>query len=119
MPEATTTRFPAESSLAPAGKGHILVIDDEADIRESLEALLTSEDYAVEMAVNAADGLRKIENGHFDLVLLDLMMPDRSGMEVLRDIRERDMETPVFMITAYGSVEVAVTALKNGANDYF
>ena len=46
-------------------------------------------------------------------------MPDRSGMEVLREIRERDTETPVFMITAYGSVEVAVNALKSGANDYF
>ncbi len=53
------------------------------------------------------------------MVLLDLMMPDRSGMEVLREIRERDTETPVFMITAYGSVEVAVNALKHGANDYF
>src|ERR1700739_3998944 len=47
------------------------------------------------------------------------MMPDRSGMEVLHDVRERDNETPVFMITAYGSVEVAVNALKSGANDYF
>jgi DNA-binding NtrC family response regulator len=51
--------------------------------------------------------------------LLDLMMPDRSGMDLLRDIRGRDTETPVIMLTAYGSVEVAVKALKNGANDYF
>ncbi len=46
-------------------------------------------------------------------------MPDRSGMEVLREVRERDRETPIFMITAYGSVEAAVEALKLGANDYF
>ena len=119
MPETAAAGPPAESPLAPAGKGHILVIDDEVDIRESLEALLSSEAYAVEMAATAAEGLRKIESGNFDLILLDLMMPDRSGMDVLRDVRERDPETPVFMITAYGSVEVAVQALKSGANDYF
>jgi DNA-binding response OmpR family regulator len=52
-------------------------------------------------------------------VLLDLMMPDHSGMEVLQEVRQRDRQTPIFMITAYGSVEAAVTALKYGANDYF
>lgn len=112
-------RFPVEDAPPPAGKGRILVIDDEADIRESLEVLLTGEDYSVGMASTASEGLRKVETGNFDLVLLDLMMPDRSGMDLLRDLRERDRETPVFMITAYGSVEVAVQALKSGANDYF
>jgi DNA-binding NtrC family response regulator len=100
-------------------KGRILVIDDEADIRESLEALLCLEGYTVEMAQNGGDGLRRSEAANYDIILLDLMMPDRSGMEVLSEIRERDVETPIFMITAYGSVEVAVSALKNGANDYF
>jgi len=100
-------------------KGKVLVVDDESDIRESLEDLLTSEGYSVEMAPNATEGLQKIEHGSYDLVLLDLMMPDRSGMEVLQDVRQRDKETPIFMITAYGSVEAAVHALKLGANDYF
>ena len=100
-------------------KPRILVVDDEADIRESLETLLMLEGYEVELAHNGGDGLRKMESGFYDLVLLDLMMPDRSGMEVLREVRERDNETPIFMITAYGSVEVAVSALKSGANDYF
>src|SRR6204780_1296654 len=100
-------------------RGRILVIDDEADIRESLETLLCLEGYSVELAQNGGEGLRRSEGANYDMILLDLMMPDRSGMEVLREIRERDTETPVFMITAYGSVEVAVTALKNGANDYF
>jgi DNA-binding NtrC family response regulator len=97
----------------------ILVIDDETDIRESLETLLTLDGYVVDLAESGTQGLKKAENGNYDLILLDLMMPDRSGMEVLREIRERDSETPVFMITAYGSVEVAVNALKTGANDYF
>src|SRR5580700_6138635 len=108
---------PDEPASLP--KGRILVIDDEADIRESLETLLCLEGYTVELAHNGGDGLRRAEAANYDMILLDLMMPDRSGMEVLREIRERDIETPVFMITAYGSVEVAVTALKNGANDYF
>jgi DNA-binding NtrC family response regulator len=75
--------------------------------------------YTVDMAVNATEGLKKIESGSYDLVLLDLMMPDRSGMEVLEDVRQRDQETPIFMLTAYGSLEVAVEALKRGASDYF
>jgi DNA-binding NtrC family response regulator len=113
-------RFPPEESLPEAAQGRILVIDDEADIRESLEALLTLEGkYNVELASNAAEGLNKLETGSYDMVLLDLMMPDRSGMEVLEEVRPRDKETPIFMITAYGSVEVAVEALKRGANDYF
>ena len=114
MPENT----PAENS-PETPRGRILVVDDEADIRESLEYLLTREGYLVETAHNGAEGLRKTESGGYDLVLLDLMMPDRSGMDVLRDIRQRDRETPVFVITAYGSVPVAVEALKEGASDFF
>ncbi len=105
--------------ISPPGKRRILVIDDEADIRESLELLLVGENYDVQLAENATIGLQRFETTPCDLVLLDLMMPDRSGMEVLTDIRQRDQETPVFMLTAYGSVEVAVKALKLGANDYF
>jgi len=100
-------------------KGNVLVIDDELDIREGLELLLTSEGYAVELAQNGTEGLQKMEARGYDLVLLDLMMPDRSGMDVLQEARQRDRETPIFMITAYGSVEAAVNALKLGANDYF
>ena len=110
--------LPADRVTAPE-KRRVLVIDDEADIRESLELLLTGENYSVDLAENAAIGLQKFESGNYDLILLDLMMPDRSGMDVLSDIRQRDVETPVFMLTAYGSVEVAVRALKSGANDYF
>jgi len=100
-------------------KGKVLVIDDEADIRESLDALLSLEGYEVELAANGTEGSKKLDSHIYDLVLLDLMMPDRSGMEVLRGFRERDRETPIFMITAFGSTETAVNALKLGANDYF
>src|SRR5690348_3559222 len=119
MPDKSSGVIDAEQSSNGQMKGRILVVDDEIDIRESLETLLSLEGYNVELAGNATEGLKKIESGSYDLILLDLMMPDRSGMEVLQDVRERDSETPIFMITAYGSVEVAVKALKAGANDYF
>jgi DNA-binding NtrC family response regulator len=100
-------------------KGRILVVDDEADIRESLETLLDLEGYLADIAVDAGEALKKLDKSSYDLILLDLMLPDRSGMDVLGDIRSRDTETPIIMLTAYGSVEVAVDALKKGASDYF
>src|SRR5579871_7032391 len=111
--------LPPDVVAEESSRGRILVIDDEPDIRESLEVLLSSERYTVTLAQNATEGLKRMESGAYDLVLLDLMMPDKSGMQVLEEIRQRDRETPLFMITAYGSIEVAVEALKRGANDYF
>src|SRR6201987_915190 len=114
-----TLNLPPDVIEAPSSRGRVLVVDDEPDIRESLEALLSAEGYRVELAVNRTEGLKRLEGSTYDLVLLDLMMPDKSGMQVLEEIRVRCRETPIFLITAYGSVEVAVTALKRGANDYF
>lgn len=115
MPDASTTATTAQQ----VPKGRILVIDDEIDIRESLETLLDLEGYVVDLAASGTEGLRKLEKTLFDIVLLDLMMPDKSGMDVLREFRQRDRDTPVILMTAYGSVEVAVNAIKAGANDYF
>jgi CheY-like chemotaxis protein len=114
MPE----KFPSDDLSSSVSKGRILVVDDEPDIRESLEVLLTMEGYDVDLARDGGEGLHKLESSTYDLVLLDFMMPDRSGMEILSVIRERDRVTPIFLITAYGSIEVAVQALKLGANDY-
>ena len=113
------TDLPADIETGETSRGHILVIDDEPDIREGLETLLSLEGYQVDLAANATEGVKKFEGSTFDLILLDLMMPDKSGMQVLEEIRSRDRETPIVLITAYGSVEVAVNALKRGANDYF
>ena len=115
MPETVLEPQPAVT----ATKGRVLVIDDEGDIRESLDALLSLEGYEVDLAANATEGTKRLESHVYDLVLLDLMMPDRSGMDVLKEVRDRDHETPIFMITAFGSTETAVIALKMGANDYF
>jgi DNA-binding NtrC family response regulator len=105
--------------FSPGVRGRILVIDDEPEIRDGLEDLLKGEGYSVDLAHNATEGEKRLGAKSYDLVLLDLMMPDKSGMDVLREMRVNDRETPVFMITAYGSVEGAVQALKLGANDFF
>src|SRR4051794_15068176 len=98
MPEAVLIADKATDRAAPA---RILIIDDEPEIRESLETLLTLEAYRVDSAATGGEGLSKLESTAFDLVLLDLMLPDRSGLEILADIRERDPHIPVFLITAY------------------
>ncbi len=99
-------------------EGKILVIDDEPEVRESLETLLGMEGFEVESAGTAEAGLGLLGRRAFDLVLLDLALPDRSGLEVLREIRTLDPDLPVLMITAYGSVENAVAAMRAGARNY-
>ncbi len=97
----------------------MLVIDDEEIIRDALDALLSAEGFSVTTAETAAEGLEALAGGRFDVVLLDLMLPDRNGLEVLEDIRQSDSELPVVMITAYGTIENAVAATKQGAFHYF
>ena len=99
-------------------KGSILVVDDEAEIREGLELLLSSEGYGVSSAETGDAGLAKLEEQPFDLLLLDVSLPDRNGLELLREIRRRDPYLSVVLITAYGSIEMARAAFKSGAQDY-
>ena len=98
--------------------GSILVIDDEAEIREGLELLLSSEGYSVTSAETGEAGLARLEQDPFDLLLLDVSLPGRSGLDLLRDIRQRDPHLPVVLITAYGSIDMARQAFKSGAQDY-
>src|SRR5947207_2633058 len=99
-------------------KGFVLIIDDEEEIRESIEILLTSEGLMVETAVSGEEGLKKIEENSYDVVLLDLMLPGKSGMEIQKDIKRIDPTLPVVIITAIGALETAVTAIKEGSFDY-
>ncbi len=101
-----------------ASQGVVLVIDDESAIRESLETLLDLEGFDVETAENGEQGLTRLGGRPFDLILLDFALPDRNGVEVLREIRDRDPLIPVIMITAYGTVENAVNAMQAGATNF-
>src|SRR5213594_392259 len=109
-------RHPGEAHASRSGT--VLIIDDEAAIRESLETLLELEGYAVESASSGEEGLSRVDERAFDLVLLDLALPDRNGIDVLAEIRAHHAQLPVIMITAYGTVEKAVTAMQAGATNF-
>lgn len=99
-------------------KGVVLIIDDEEEIRESIQLLLTSEGLTVDLVGSGEEGIKKIEENLYDAVLLDLMLPGKSGMEVQKDIKRTDPTLPVVIITAIGALETAVTAIKEGSYDY-
>jgi DNA-binding NtrC family response regulator len=111
--------MPDPHSQSVATRARILIIDDEESIRESLDVLLTMEGFSVETAPDAASGLEILGRKTYDLILLDLMLPDRSGLEVLAEVRQHDSSTPIVMLTAYGTVESAVKAIQLGADDFF
>src|SRR5262249_31388367 len=102
----------------PGPSGAVLIVDDEAEIRESLQTLLELEGFVVETVPSGEEGLQRIGEHPFDLILLDLTLPGRDGMDVLADIRAHDSQLPVIMITAYGTVENAVRAIQSGAVNF-
>src|SRR5215469_6180680 len=118
MPEVDLPLNISAPTVNGTATASILVIDDEAGIRDSLEVLLTLEGYAVKMAADGEQGLRILELENFDLVLLDLALPGQSGLELLPQIKERQPDTPVIMITAYGTVENVVEAVRAGAENF-
>jgi DNA-binding NtrC family response regulator len=98
--------------------GTVLVVDDDPDIREVLRDRLESLGYRVLAAASGREGLELLERQNPQLVLLDVEMPDRNGLEVLREIRQREHDITVVMITAYGTIERAVQAMKEGAYEF-
>ncbi|MCM3128537.1 response regulator transcription factor [Paenibacillus provencensis] len=96
----------------------ILIVEDEEKIARLLEIELEYENYKVHKTTNGTEGLTAFQQGGYDLVLLDVMLPGLSGIEVLRRIRSQDEHTPVILLTAKGSVEDKVSGLDLGATDY-
>jgi DNA-binding NtrC family response regulator len=97
----------------------ILVVDDEAPIRDMLQrGLIQRGGFSVEVAQNGIEAIEKIEKDVFDLVLTDLMMPEMGGLELLKTIKGTRPEVMVILMTAYGSIETAVEAMRIGADDY-
>src|SRR5271165_2439768 len=98
--------------------GSVLVIDDEVEIRESLETLLQLEGYTVSCAATGREGLALVGQHIFDIVLLDLALPDKNGMDVLAEIHMQNPHQAVIMVTAYGTVENAVRSMQRGATNF-
>ncbi len=96
----------------------ILVVDDEKNIRLTLEKALSNAGYEVETALNGEDGLEKIKEDEYPVILLDMKMPGMDGLEFLEKVNELKYQTRVVMITGYGNVETAVETMKLGAVDY-
>lgn len=99
-------------------KPRILIVEDEKLIRWSLRQRFQEEGYVVEDAETGADGLAKLARAVFDLVMLDYKLPDMTGLDVLRKVREEDSDVVVLMMTAFSNVENAVEAMRLGAFDY-
>ncbi len=96
----------------------ILVVDDEVGIREGCRRVLVPQGFAVDVAENGPVGLRKLRESRYDVLLLDIMMPGMSGIEVLRQARQIDPDLICIIITGYATVELAVQAVREGAHDF-
>ena len=96
----------------------ILVVDDEPDLLEQLRETLTSQKYDVDTADDGESALDKVFDNLYDLIILDIMIPFVDGLEILREIREANIDTPVLMLTAKGDVEDKIKGLDYGADDY-
>lgn len=97
---------------------HILIVDDEPLVRRSLSEFLTLEGYTVSSAGNGREALDLLKNYNADIVITDIKMPDTDGLQLLKQIKKNHPETPVILMTGYGSIENAVAAIKEGAYDY-
>ena len=96
----------------------ILVAEDEIDLAEALKMMLEMQKYSVEMVHDGEDALFYAESTPYDLILLDVMMPKKSGIEVVRELRSNGIHTPVLMLTAKSQLDDKVEGLDNGADDY-
>lgn len=99
-------------------KGNILIVDDEKNTRKSLEEILRLEGYRVESCEDGQSAVDELEKNTYDLLLLDLKMPGMDGLEVLEQASEIAPECKVIMLTAHGSLESSIQALRQGAHDY-
>ncbi len=96
----------------------ILIVDDEAELRENLASLLKHEGFQVNTAESGLEGLRVFAAQRFDVVLLDLIMPGKDGIETLQEMRRGNVKTKFIVMTAFATVNTAVQAIRKGASDY-
>ena len=96
----------------------VLVVDDDADLRLSVTSALSENHYSVDQASDGEDALNKFDAGDYDLVLMDVNMPRMSGLDALKQIKQRDPSVVVIILTAFSNIRDAVEATKRGAYNY-
>ncbi len=99
-------------------KARLLIVDDEISIRESLFQFFTKEGYEVDLAPDGKTARELFSKYEYDVVFLDLKLPDEHGLEILKELQENNLDTQFIVISAYGNIETAVNAIKNGAFDF-
>src|SRR5258707_4949409 len=97
---------------------HVLVVEDEKKTHEYLKKGLTENGFVVDVAVNGVDGLHLALTGDYDLIVLDVMLPDRDGWSIVAEIRRSGKQTPVLFLTARDAIQDRVKGLELGADDY-
>src|SRR5256884_7037684 len=97
---------------------NILLVEDEQALRMTLSDRLQSEGYVVDFSSDGEQGFEKATNLPFDLIILDIMLPRRSGLDVCRDIRLAGLSTPILLLTAHGPIVRKLAGVKLGADDY-
>ncbi|MDR3316455.1 MAG: response regulator, partial [Coriobacteriales bacterium] len=96
----------------------ILVVEDAKRMAEAIEQVLLKHNYAVDLSYDGQDGLENALTGIYDAIVLDVMLPRRDGLSVLRELRQQQVDTPVVLLTALGQTEDKVLGLDGGADDY-
>ncbi|MBO5975053.1 MAG: sigma-54-dependent Fis family transcriptional regulator [Paludibacteraceae bacterium] len=96
----------------------ILIIDDERSIRNTLKDILEVEGYSIDLAENGFEALKSLEKNEYQIIFSDIKMPQMDGIELLQKIKEKEIESPVIMISGHGNIETAVDCIKKGAYDF-
>lgn len=104
--------------MSNSARGNILLIEDEAGLIMTIQDRLMEEKFHVETASDGEEGFELAKTGVYDVIILDLMLPKKDGLDVCKDLRKLDIETPIIMLTAKGQVLDKVLGLKLGADDY-
>jgi DNA-binding response OmpR family regulator len=115
---AKTKKGTSDKSAKPTLAARLLVVDDERDFGELIRRTLETEGYRIDTALNGGDAIELHRKHNYDLALVDLKMPDMTGLELLQYLKVRDPQIAVILMTAYGSLAVGIESLKKGAADY-
>ena len=96
----------------------VLIIDDEEKLRNLLSRIIKSEGFEVSEASDCKTALKKVDSSHFDIIICDVKLPDGNGIDLIKQLKTKNKESEIILLTAYGNIPDGVQAIKNGAFDY-